>query len=107
MQNKGILGDENIEVEEDGTICGGNPLDTVPDLASYDMGLEWEDFVKNTLESRIWWTGAIGYYGGGWFSFDRKKLYSVFGDARNLTGEERKIFIEDCPYWANFFNMKE
>ncbi len=93
--------------DKDTTVYGDNPRDTVPDLESYGRGLDWGDFYKTSPESRIWWTGAIGCEDGGIFSFDCKKLYSLFGDARNLTGEERKIFIEDEPYWANFFNMKD
>lgn len=92
--------------DDDQIVWGGNPADTVPDLAAYGCGLDWDDFNKDSPDARIWLTGPAGALDGGWFSFDRKKLYSLFADARDLTGEERQIFIEEMPYWADFFGMQ-
>lgn len=41
------------------------------------------------------------------FSFDKKKVYSLFTDYPDkLTPEERKIFEEDCPGLARDFGGK-
>ena len=60
----------------------------------------------------IWWTERGHYIDGEWygdigewlFSFDKKKIYSMFIDyPYNMTEEEVEIFNRENPYWADFF----
>lgn len=38
------------------------------------------------------------------FTFDGERIFSLFVDyPYNLTKEERKLFDEINPFWANFF----
>lgn len=40
----------------------------------------------------------------GYFSFDKKHIFNMFRDyPHELTDEQKKIFDEENPYWANFF----
>lgn len=62
-----------------------------------------DKFYKENENDRIWWveTEAVGTWE---FSFDQKKIYNMFADfPQKLTKEEVRIFIEENPYWADFF----
>ena len=63
-----------------------------------------DKFYKQNETDQIWWvddTEAIGLW---LFSFDKKKVYNMFADfPQKLTKEEVQIFIEENPYWADFF----
>ena len=72
---------------------------------------EWrsEGFEKPywSKQGRIWWWETPGIFGGMDFSFDKKKVYSLFTDYPDkLTPEERKIFEEECPGLARDFGGK-
>ena len=72
----------------------------------YDLTKFW-GFIKSNKKNRVWWNSPIGYDGMQYFSFDKKKLYNLFQDfPRKLTKEEIKIFVEEEPYWANFFRKR-
>lgn len=67
---------------------------------SYNKKIE---FYKKAKNSRIWWVEVPGDIGTNLFSFDKKKIYSLFEDYPDkLTLEEREIFKEDEPFWAKF-----
>lgn len=62
-----------------------------------------DKFYKENENDRIWWvkTEAVGTWE---FSFDKQKIYNMFADfPQKLTKEEVRIFIEENPYWADFF----
>ena len=62
-----------------------------------------DKFYKENDKDTIWWvkTDAVGTWE---FSFDKKKIYNMFADfPQKMTKEEVKIFIEEQPYWADFF----
>lgn len=54
----------------------------------------------------IWWadTDGIGAY---YFSFDKKKVFSMWADyPYALTPEQKAIFDKENPYWADFFKSR-
>lgn len=56
---------------------------------------------------RIWWARSLKYIGRHYFTFDKQNFYNLFSDfPYKLTKEEIKIFIEDEPYWADFFESR-
>ena len=62
------------------------------------------DFYKENENDRIWWVDDMDATGLWLFSFDKKKIYNMFADfPQKLTKEEVRIFIEENPYWADFF----
>lgn len=61
-------------------------------------------FVKNNPDDKIWWVNNPETVGEWLFSFDRKRVFNMFADyPHNLTPEQKKIFDEENPYWADFF----
>ena len=46
---------------------------------------------------------------GEWlFSFDKKHIFNMFRDyPQELTDEQKKIFDEENPYWADFFKDRD
>lgn len=65
----------------------------------------YSDWYKEDEKGRVWWIDKLNSFGEYMFSFDRKKIYHLFGDyPHNLTKEEKAIFDEDEPFWRDFFN---
>ena len=63
--------------------------------------IEW---YRETENSRVWWIDNVKERGTWEFSFDKKKIYNLFRDYPDaLTPEEKRIFDEDNPFWADFF----
>ena len=55
-------------------------------------------FFKNNPDDKIWWL----------FSFDKKHIFNMFRDyPHELTDEQKKIFDEENPYWADFFKDRD
>lgn len=62
------------------------------------------NFYKNNPDDRIWWLNNPDKKGEWIFSFDKKETFNMFADyPYNLTPEQKKIFDEENPYWADFF----
>lgn len=73
------------------------------------------EFYKENRKDKIWWVYELiededepGVYdseiGAYLFTFDKKKIYSLFTDYPHaLTPEEKEIFDKENPYWADFF----
>ena len=62
----------------------------------------WE---KNDPSDKIWWLVQPDVDGEWVFSFDKKQKYNMFRDyPKKLTAEQRKIFDEENPEWAEFFS---
>lgn len=66
-------------------------------------------FFKNKETDRIFWVDNIGEEVGVFeFSFDKEKVYNMFSDYPwALTKEEKRIFDEENPFWAEFFADRE
>ena len=60
-------------------------------------------FYKNYEDDVIWWVESE--YKGEWlFTFDKKTIFNMFADYPwKLTPEQKKIFDEENPDWAEFF----
>lgn len=62
------------------------------------------NFVKNNADDKIWWVDNPETKGEWLFSFDKNRVFNMFADyPENLTPEQKKIFDEENPYWADFF----
>lgn len=63
-----------------------------------------DEFYKNNPDDKIWWKDTPDTIGEWLFSFDKKKVFNMFADyPHNLTSEQKEIFDEENPYWADFF----
>ncbi len=61
-------------------------------------------FYKEHKKDKIWWVDLYNSDGGMLFSFDKKKVYSVFGgEPYDFTEEQEAIFIKENPMLASFF----
>ena len=61
------------------------------------------DFYKRDPDDRVFWIDSP-HVGEFLFSFDQKKVFNLFRDyPHKLTPEEKKIFDEENPEWADFF----
>lgn len=68
-----------------------------------NMGAE-NRFYKIEPTDSIWWVEPDGTKDTFLFSFDKKKIYDLFKDYRNLTPEQKRIFDEENPFWCDFMN---
>ncbi|MCC8196255.1 MAG: hypothetical protein LIO49_05560 [Ruminococcus sp.] len=65
-------------------------------------------FYKENPDDRIWWVAVPDRIGEWLFSFDKKTVYNMFADyPYKLTKEEKAIFDEENPYWADFFKDRK
>lgn len=61
-------------------------------------------FYKNKKSDKISWVDNADQIGVWLFSFDEKTVFNMFADYPDkLTPEQKKIFDEENPYWADFF----
>ena len=66
-----------------------------------DIKDEIEDFYKEEKGDKIWWTGRVNSIGEHLFTFDKKKIYSVFPTGANdLSEEEANILRKENPIMA-------
>lgn len=62
------------------------------------------NWYKNNPDDKIWWLDNSETKGEWLFSFDKECTFNMFADyPHNLTPEQKKIFDEENPYWADFF----
>ena len=62
-------------------------------------------FYKNEDTDQIWWVDTSDKVGVWEFSFDKKTVFNMFQDYPwKLTPEQKEIFDQENPYWANFFS---
>ena len=60
--------------------------------------MELSDFYHNKKGDKIWWVNEIDGIGKFLFSFDKKKIYSVFEDyPHKMTKEEKELFDKENP----------
>lgn len=61
-------------------------------------------FVKHNENDKIWWLKGGDREGERIFSFDKNETFNMFRDYPwKLTPEQKKIFDEENPFWADFF----
>lgn len=59
---------------------------------------------KNNDTDMIWWKDTPESVGIWIFSFDKKTEFNMFRDYPHaLTQEQKKIFDDENPEWADFF----
>lgn len=64
-------------------------------------------FYKKKKDDKIWWLDVIDV-NVSLFSFDKKEIFSLFGDyPHNLTPEQKQIFDAENPYWKKFFEDRQ
>lgn len=67
-----------------------------------DIKDDIEDFSKERKCDKIWWTCRKDRIGEHLFTFDKKKIYSVFPTGANdLSEEEANILRKENPLMAN------
>lgn len=64
-----------------------------------------DKWYKNNPGDKIWWLDNSEEVEGEWiFSFDKKTRFNMFRDyPKKLSKEQKEIFDEENPYWADFF----
>lgn len=60
-------------------------------------------FYKNNPNDKIWWKETEER--GAWeFSFDKVTVFNMFQDYPwKLTADQKALFDEENPFWADFF----
>lgn len=59
-------------------------------------------------KKKVTWIEKPDTIGEHLFTFDGEKIFNLFRDyPHELTEEEKKIFDEENPYWADFFKDRK
>ena len=63
------------------------------------------NYFKNNPDDVIWWVDNSSEVKGQWiFTFDKKTHFNMFADyPHKLTPEQKEIFDDENPEWAEFF----
>lgn len=62
-------------------------------------------FYKENKGDKIWWLDNFDTEGEFVFSFNRIKTFNLFRDYPwKLTEEQKRIFDEEQPFWADYFS---
>lgn len=65
-------------------------------------------FYKQNKTDQIWWVDTSEWDGYFLFSFDRKEVFNLFADyPHKLTAEQKEIFDQENPFWADFFKDRQ
>lgn len=60
------------------------------------------------MDNKVKWIRNPEKKGERLFTFDDKRIFNLFRDyPHELTAEQKKIFDEENPYWANFFKDRK
>lgn len=63
-----------------------------------------DKWFRNSPDDQVWWLDNQEVKGEFIFSFDKKTAFNLFQDYPwKLTPEQKQIFDEENPEWANFF----
>lgn len=66
------------------------------------------EFYKRKKTDTIWWVDVYNKIGFLLFTFDKKKIYSLWRDyPYALSPEEKRIFDRENPYWKEFFKDRK
>jgi len=64
--------------------------------------------MNDKIELKFSWIDNPDKIGELLFTFDGKKIFNLFKDyPYALTPEEKKLFDDANPFWANFFRDRE
>lgn len=68
-----------------------------------------DNWYKNKPTDHIWWLDNSDERVGEWiFSFDRKHTFNMFADyPKKLTPDQKRIFDNENPFWADFFRNRK
>lgn len=62
----------------------------------------------NDKELKFSWIDNPGKKGQRLFTFDGEQIFNLFKDyPYSLTPEQKRIFDEENPFWANFFKDRK
>lgn len=63
-----------------------------------------DKWFRNSPDDQVWWLDNQEVKGEFVFSFDKKTMFNLFQDYPwKLTPEQKQVFDEENPEWANFF----
>lgn len=63
---------------------------------------------KNNSSDKIWWVDNPEELGVLEFTFDREHIFNLFADYPwKLTPEQKAIFDQENPFWADFFKDRQ
>lgn len=63
-----------------------------------------DKWFKESPDDQVWWLDNQEVKGEFIFSFDRKTSFNLFRDYPwKLSPEQKKIFDEENPFWADYF----
>ena len=66
------------------------------------------DFYKNKGTDKIYWIYNLDSVGERLFTFDKKVIFNLFADyPHKLSKEQKQIFDEENPEWADFFKNRK
>lgn len=66
------------------------------------------DFYKNNETDKIYWIYNLDSVGERLFTFDKKVIFNLFADyPHKLSKEQKQIFDEENPEWADFFKNRK
>lgn len=62
------------------------------------------EFIHNNKGDTIWWVDDPSRIGIWEFSFDKVEIFNMFRDyPYKLSAEQKQIFDQENPFWADFF----
>lgn len=62
-------------------------------------------YIKEHHGDKVWWVDDPDDIGTYRFTFDKKRIFTLFSDYPwKLTAEQKKVFDQENPYWADFFS---
>ena len=63
-----------------------------------------DKWFKESPDDQVWWLDNQEVKGEFIFSFDRKTSFNLFRNYPwKLSPEQKKIFDEENPFWADYF----
>lgn len=66
------------------------------------------NFYKNKETDKIYWVYNLDSVGERLFTFDKKVIFNLFADyPHKLSKEQKQIFDEENPEWADFFKNRK
>lgn len=66
------------------------------------------ELYKNEPTDKVWWVYNFDVIGEFVFTFDKKQFFNLFRDYPwKLTQEQKRIFDEENPFWAEFFKDRK
>lgn len=72
------------------------------------QALSNELYYRNNDSDTIWWVINLDEKGVFEFTFDQKTIFNMFADyPQELTQEQKQIFDNENPYWAEFFSDRK